>query len=139
MTRAAVARPNKPEQVRHAGRNEVSWLSLVIALALPVVMGALFLALPASHRSECADSRGQQLAEAEKWLAVSLLALLALMAGIVGWVVLRLRRRLHKPDPTLAFLDDLYLAARQEHEPKPTASEPGEMPAWEKASDWWRA
>jgi hypothetical protein len=73
--------------------------------------------------------------------AATMLAVIAVVAALVGFCAWSVARRSRRPDATLEFLEDLD-RARRRRPPPPTrertkASEPG-MPPWEKPDDWWK-
>jgi hypothetical protein len=72
--------------------------------------------------------------------AATMLAVIMVVAALVGFCAWSVARRSRRPDATLEFLEDLDRARRRRPPPtrkRTNASEPG-MPPWEKPADWWK-
>jgi hypothetical protein len=69
--------------------------------------------------------------------AVAMLAVMAVVAALLGWFAWTLFRRSRRPDPTLAFLDDLDRGREPCRRDATRPADPGRA-AWERPHDWWK-
>jgi len=92
-------------------------------------------ALLASLRGEGFGIENGQSASAADGAALVMLGVVFFVVGMLAVFAWNMKRRSHRPDPTLEFLDRLA----QEEKSKPAAGEPT-TPAegWERPADWWK-